>query len=99
MQVLVSCKTTNLDVYGESVRKKVASGLLSSDHLNRLQEDHDFHQRCRKTLLDALDKKNISHTEVSRGLFWPDFKREEFFNAIVDYQNRERRFGMVSEQI
>jgi len=30
---------------------------------------------------------------------WPDFDRQEFFNAIVDYQNRERRFGLTSEQI
>ena len=32
-------------------------------------------------------------------IFWPDFKKEDFFQAIYDYQNRERRFGMVSEQL
>jgi undecaprenyl diphosphate synthase len=32
-------------------------------------------------------------------IFWPEFKKEDFFQAIYDYQNRERRFGMVSEQI
>jgi len=31
--------------------------------------------------------------------FWPDFKREQFYKAIQDFQNRERRFGMVSEQL
>jgi len=30
---------------------------------------------------------------------WPDFRKENFFNAILDYQNRERRFGKISEQI
>lgn len=30
---------------------------------------------------------------------WPEFTKEDFYQAIVDYQNRERRFGMVSEQI
>lgn len=30
---------------------------------------------------------------------WPDFKREDLFGAIVSYQNRERRFGMISEQL
>lgn len=30
---------------------------------------------------------------------WPDFKREDLYEAIVDYQNRERRFGQVSEQL
>lgn len=30
---------------------------------------------------------------------WPDFDKEEFYKAIIDYQHRERRFGMTSEQI
>lgn len=31
--------------------------------------------------------------------FWPEFRKEDFYEAIVDYQNRERRFGKISEQI
>ena len=31
--------------------------------------------------------------------FWPEFNRNDLFKAIYDYQNRERRFGMTSEQI
>jgi undecaprenyl diphosphate synthase len=30
---------------------------------------------------------------------WPDFRREDLFEAIADYQKRERRFGLVSEQL
>ena len=30
---------------------------------------------------------------------WPDFRREDLFEAILDYQKRERRFGLTSEQI
>ena len=30
---------------------------------------------------------------------WPDFRKEDFYEAIVDYQNRERRFGKTSEQL
>ncbi len=30
---------------------------------------------------------------------WPDFGREAFYEAIVDYQSRERRFGKTSAQI
>lgn len=30
---------------------------------------------------------------------WPDFRKEDLFEAIVDYQNRERRFGKTREQI
>jgi len=31
--------------------------------------------------------------------FWPDFTKEDFCEAIVDYQGRERRFGKTSEQV
>lgn len=30
---------------------------------------------------------------------WPDFRKEELYKAIVDYQKRERRFGKTSEQV
>ncbi|HCO67300.1 MAG TPA: di-trans,poly-cis-decaprenylcistransferase, partial [Dysgonomonas sp.] len=30
---------------------------------------------------------------------WPDFREESLYHAILDYQNRERRFGKTSEQI
>jgi undecaprenyl diphosphate synthase len=30
---------------------------------------------------------------------WPDFRRDDLFDAILDYQKRERRFGMTSEQL
>tara|TARA_R110001583_G_scaffold86860_1_gene226682 strand:- start:14936 stop:15691 length:756 start_codon:yes stop_codon:yes gene_type:complete len=30
---------------------------------------------------------------------WPDFRKENLFNAILEYQKRERRFGKTSEQI
>lgn len=30
---------------------------------------------------------------------WPDFRKEDFYLAIADYQKRERRFGKTSEQL
>jgi undecaprenyl diphosphate synthase len=32
-------------------------------------------------------------------IFWPDFRRKQLYEAIASFQNRERRFGKVSEQI
>ncbi len=32
-------------------------------------------------------------------ILWPDFSKEEFYKALVDYQSRERRFGKTSEQL
>ena len=31
--------------------------------------------------------------------YWPDFKEPELKKAIADYQNRERRYGLTSEQV
>ena len=30
---------------------------------------------------------------------WPDFRKDDLFEAVFDYQNRERRFGKTSEQL
>jgi undecaprenyl diphosphate synthase len=30
---------------------------------------------------------------------WPDFRKDDFYKAILGYQNRERRFGKTSEQL
>jgi undecaprenyl diphosphate synthase len=32
-------------------------------------------------------------------ILWPDFRKENLFEAIADFQRRERRFGKTSEQI
>jgi undecaprenyl diphosphate synthase len=42
----------------------------------------------------------IAYTEFHfTDIFWPDFRKEHLLKAILDYQARERRFGLVSEQI
>ncbi|MEM7161292.1 MAG: isoprenyl transferase [Bacteroidota bacterium] len=32
-------------------------------------------------------------------VYWPEFRKQDFYKAIISYQNRERRFGKISEQI
>jgi len=32
-------------------------------------------------------------------VLWPDFTKEDFFQCIIDYQNKERRYGKTGEQI
>jgi undecaprenyl diphosphate synthase len=42
----------------------------------------------------------IAYTELYfSDVYWPDFEREDFFNAILDFHHRERRFGRISEQL
>jgi undecaprenyl diphosphate synthase len=42
----------------------------------------------------------IAYTEFHfTNVLWPDFKKKDLYKAVLDYQQRERRFGMVSEQL
>lgn len=42
----------------------------------------------------------IAYTELYfTPTLWPDFGKESLYEAIVNYQHRERRFGMISEQV
>jgi undecaprenyl diphosphate synthase len=42
----------------------------------------------------------IAYTELYvTPVLWPDFRREHLYEAILSYQQRERRFGKISEQV
>ncbi|MGB9591186.1 MAG: polyprenyl diphosphate synthase, partial [Candidatus Kryptoniota bacterium] len=42
----------------------------------------------------------IAYTEIYISkVYWPDFRRNNLYEAIRDFQKRERRFGLVSEQV
>ncbi len=42
----------------------------------------------------------IAYTEIySTDVMWPDFGERELIDAVRDYQSRERRFGLTSEQV
>jgi undecaprenyl diphosphate synthase len=42
----------------------------------------------------------LAYTELYfTDILWPDFGKEDFYNAIIDFQKRERRFGKTSEQV
>jgi undecaprenyl diphosphate synthase len=42
----------------------------------------------------------IAYTELYfTPKFWPDFRKEDYYSALLDFQNRERRFGKTSEQL
>ncbi len=42
----------------------------------------------------------LSYTELYfTKILWPDFRKEQFFEAIYNFQQRERRYGKISEQL
>lgn len=51
--------------------------------------------RISNYLLYQLAYAELYFTDVH----WPDFRRQNLFEALLDYQKRERRFGKTSEQI
>lgn len=52
-------------------------------------------QRISNFLLWQMAYAELYFTNV----LWPDFRKSDFFDAVIEYQNRERRFGKTSEQI
>ena len=42
----------------------------------------------------------IAYTELYfTPVYWPDFRRQHFYQAVIDYQRRERRFGKLKNQV
>jgi undecaprenyl diphosphate synthase len=52
-------------------------------------------KRVSNFLLWQLAYAEYYFTEI----FWPEFGKEQLYEAILDFQNRERRFGKTSEQL
>ncbi len=52
-------------------------------------------QRISNFLLWQIAYAELWFTPV----LWPDFRKEHLFQAVLDFQNRERRFGLTSDQV
>ena len=52
-------------------------------------------ERISNFLLWEIAYSELYFTET----LWPDFKADDFYQAVISYQQRERRFGKISEQI
>lgn len=91
--------------------EKVKNGLIHPDHIDAsVVNEHLYtadlpdvdllirtsgEQRISNFLLWQSAYAELYFTER----FWPDFKEEHLVEALMDYQNRERRFGKTSEQL
>lgn len=80
------------DINAETISKQLYTKDIPDPELMiRTSGEH----RVSNFLLWQLAYSELYFTEK----FWPEFTRNDLFKAIYDYQNRERRFGMTSEQI
>ena len=93
----ISLKVKNNLISPENIDKSVINNHLYTRDL----PDVDLlirtsgEQRISNFLLWQIAYAELYFTEV----LWPDFTKENLFEAILNYQNRERRFGKTSEQI
>ncbi|MFT4031949.1 MAG: isoprenyl transferase [Siphonobacter sp.] len=80
------------DITEEHIANSLATtGIPDVDLMIRTGGD----RRISNFLLWQLAYAELHFTDI----FWPDFRREHLYKALLDYQRRERRFGKTSEQL
>jgi undecaprenyl diphosphate synthase len=85
--------TLQVEDINETVFKKYLSTSEIPDPELLIRTSGEY--RISNFLLYQLAYTELYFTEI----LWPDFSKNDFYKAINDYQSRERRFGMTSEQI
>ena len=79
-------------INGELFEKHLSTpGIPDVDLMIRTGGDH----RISNYLLWQMAYAELYFMDI----FWPDFKRNHLYEAIYTFQNRERRFGLISEQL
>lgn len=93
----ISKKVVNKELSEKEITEKTINNHLYTfnlpdvDLMIRTSGEH----RISNFLLWQMAYAELYFTDI----LWPDFRKEHFYDAIIDYQNRERRFGKTSEQI
>jgi undecaprenyl diphosphate synthase len=93
----LSLKVKNNIISPESIDESIINNHLYTQNL----PDVDLlirtsgEQRISNFLLWQIAYAELYFTDI----LWPDFKKEDLYEALINYQNRERRFGKTSEQL
>ncbi|MCC7302308.1 MAG: isoprenyl transferase [Bacteroidia bacterium] len=93
------------------IAEKVKSGVLTPGKITEADFENELNthgipdpellirtsgeSRISNYLLWQIAYAELYFTET----LWPDFRKEDLYKAILDYQGRERRFGKISEQL
>ena len=89
---VTSGKLSVEDINEESIDDRLSTGGIPNPELMiRTSGEH----RISNFLMWQLAYAEFYFTQK----LWPDFRREDLFEAIISYQQRERRFGLISEQL
>jgi len=102
LEIINTIKTIAQKVKNKEILINHINEDLVSEHLYTSQiPDPDLlirtsgESRISNFLLWQLAYTEIYFTDV----LWPEFRKKNLYEAVIDYQSRERRFGKVSEQI
>jgi undecaprenyl diphosphate synthase len=93
----LSVKVKNNIISPESIDESIINKHLYTQNL----PDVDLlirtsgEQRISNFLLWQIAYAELYFTDI----LWPDFTKENLYEALINYQNRERRFGKTSEQL
>lgn len=95
----------------KAIAKNVKSGKIDAENIDETTIDEHlctFGMPDPELLIRTSGEQRISNFllwQIAYAEFyftdklWPDFRKEDFEAAIIDYQGRERRFGKISEQV
>jgi undecaprenyl diphosphate synthase len=93
----ISLKVKNNLISPENIDESVINSHLYTQNL----PDVDLlirtsgEQRISNFLLWQIAYAELYFTDI----LWPDYTKDNLFEAILNYQNRERRFGKTSDQL
>ena len=90
-------KVKSGEIQAEDIKEDLFSASLSTADIPdpELLIRTSGENRLSNFLLWQLAYAELYFTPV----FWPDFSKQHLYQAILDFQKRERRFGMTSEQV
>ncbi len=101
-EIIEACKSIASQVKsGEIAVEDITDELFSKNLATKDIPDPDLlirtagDYRISNYLLWQIAYSELYFTQV----YWPDFSKEDFYAAVIDYQSRERRFGKTSEQV
>ena len=93
----IAGKVKNGELNPEDITEKMVSDNLATSYMPdpELLIRTSGEIRISNFLLWQLAYSELYFTKK----YWPDFSKEDLYEAIIDYQSRERRFGKTSEQL
>lgn len=85
------------EITPEDIDEKTFSSFLETSHLPNpellIRTSGEY--RISNFMLWQLAYSELTFTSK----YWPDFKKEDLYQAVYDFQQRERRFGKTTEQL